>query len=414
MDYSYFIAKKLSLSERGKSSSPGVKVAIVAVALSVAIMLAAIAIVTGFKEEIRNRVVGFNSHITLYATPTSDRDSDCLVNLTPSLTSILDSIPYIEDYSLELSIPAVIKTDNDFKGIYFRGISSGKILNFIKSNIIAGSMPDFDKDGTKFETVISLEMASKLSLKVGDKIDIYFISDDVRARKLTVAGIYNSHFSAYDNVYIYGSLPMLQGVVSLSPSKGSALHIYIDDFDKTAEYSNDIQEILTEAVVSGDIYKYYKVENVLQTGASYFRWLSLLDTNVLVVLILMTIVACITLISGMLIIILDKIRFIGIMKSLGCPNKSISRIFIYLALKVAGIGMIIGNALMLLLLYVQRHTHFIPLNGDSYYIDYVPVKIEWSDVILFNICVVAVIYLALLLPAVFASKISPSRSIRYE
>ncbi len=413
MNYPLYLAKRLSLSSDSRHSSPAIKVAVTAVALSVAIMLAAIAIVLGFKREIRDKVIGFNSHITLYAIPAGPEDTN-LITLTPTLKTILDSQDYITDYSLEASIPAILKTPDNFKGVYLKSMRGESLKKFLASNIEEGKLPDYSKNGSEMKIVISRKAADQLNLKAGDKIDTYFMSGSIRVRRLEIAAIFNSHFDTYDNVFIYGNLPLIQNLGEVSPTQGTSLTITTDNFNNLEENANHLTATLNEALASGLLYKYYRVDNALNQGAGYFRWLSLLDTNVIVVLVLMTIVACATLISGMLIIILDKKNFIGLIRSMGATIKNVRRVFIYMAVRVALTGLLIGNILMLAILWAQDKWHFLPLDADSYYIDFVPVEINWQSIIILNVATVVVIYFCLILPSWFVAKISPAETMRYE
>lgn len=413
MNYPLYLAKRLSLSSDSRHSSPAIKVAVTAVALSVAIMLAAIAIVLGFKREIRDKVIGFNSHITLYAIPSGPEDTN-LITLTPTLKTILDSQDYITDYSLEASIPAILKTLDNFKGVYLKSMRGESLKKFLASNIEEGKLPDYSKNGSEMKIVISRKAADQLNLKAGDKIDTYFMSGSIRVRRLEIAAIFNSHFDTYDNVFIYGDLPLIQNLGEVSPTQGTSLTITTDNFNNLEENANHLTATLNEALASGLLYKYYRVDNALNQGAGYFRWLSLLDTNVIVVLVLMTIVACATLISGMLIIILDKKNFIGLIRSMGATIKNVRRVFIYMAVRVALTGLLIGNILMLAILWAQDKWHFLPLDADSYYIDFVPVEINWQSIIILNVATVVVIYFCLILPSWFVAKISPAETMRYE
>lgn len=413
MSYPLYLAKRLSLSSGGRRSSPAIRVAVAAVALSVAVMLAAIAIVLGFKREIRDKVVGFNSHITLYAIPSDPEDTN-LITLTPTLRSILDSKEYITGYSLEASIPAILKTPDNFKGVYLKSMRSEALRKFLSSNVEEGKLPDYTKPGSEMKTVISRRAADQLHLKAGDKIDTYFMSGSIRVRRLEIAAIYNSHFDNYDDIYIYGDLPLIQNLGEVSPTQGTSLSITTDDFNNIEENTADLSQTLAEALASGLVYKYYRVDNSLNQGAGYFRWLSLLDTNVIVVLVLMTIVACATLISGMLIIILDKKSFIGLIRSMGATIRSVRQVFIYIAVRVAVTGLVIGNVLMLSLLWIQDRWHLLPLDPEAYYIDFVPVEINWQAIAILNIATIIIIYLCLILPSLFAAKISPAETMRYE
>lgn len=411
-----FIFRKLRTGTDGKRSTPAVKVATAAVALSVAVMIAAISIVGGFKREITNRIVGFNSHLTMYVA-SGDEEGNTLT-LTPTLRTILDSIPYVTSYELQAAIPAVIKTPTDFKGVYFKGAQDADHLKFIGENLEEGHLPSYttnSKSGeNSLEVLVSRKAASQLNLKAGDEIDTYFISDKFQTRRLKIAGIYNTRFSDFDDVFIYGDIGLVQELVGLQPNQGSSMRIETDDLDNVEYYAADLRNILFTGLVTGRVSRQYNIETVHARGAHYFQWLSLLDTNVAVILVLMTIVACITLVSGMLIIILDKIRFIGLMKALGAGNRLLRQVFILLAIRIAAIGLVIGNALIIILLYVQDKTRFIPLDPDSYYIDFVPVELNPIAIIGLNIAVLVVIAIVLLVPSAFVAKIAPAKTLHGE
>lgn len=413
MNFPLFIARRLSLASDGRKSSPAIRVSVTAVALSVAVMLASVAIVIGFKREIRDKVIGFNSHITLYGV-NSDPESSNLITLTPSLKSILDEQPYVKEYSLEASIPAILKTPTDFKGVYLRSINGVGPCDFVRANIEEGSVPDYSKEENNGKIVISRIAANQLGLEAGDHIDTYFISDQVRVRRLEVSGIFNSHFDTYDQIIIYGPLSLVQSVGEIPASQGTSLQIYTNDFNNVTEYSAALNNTLIKGFADGMLYRRYHVENACNQGAGYFQWLSLLDTNVAVVLTLMAIVAIATLISGMLILILDKKRFIGVIRAMGASITNVRHVFIFLAMKVALWGMLIGNVLMLGLLYCQDRWHFLPLDPDAYYIDFVPVEINWWAVLTLNAVCLLLIYLSLIIPSRFVAGISPTDTMRNE
>lgn len=410
MGYSQYLARRLSLSSGGRKKSPAIKVSVTAVALSIAIMLAAISIVTGFKREIREKVTGFNSHITIYAVPSQDNDN--LISLTPTLEQIISEQPFIDEYSLEASIPAIIKTPGDFKGIYMRSLNSKVVSEFLKSNVVEGKIPDFTKPDNADQIVISSTAANQLGLKAGDKIDVYFIAEELKVQRLKVSAIYNSHFDSYDDVMAYGALATIQKIAGIKPTQGTSIQLHTDNFDMLNANTAFLQQSMEEAMALGLLYKPYRIENALSQGEGYFNWLSLLDTNVIVILALMTVVAIATLISGMLILILDKKHFIGIIRALGSPISGVRKVFVNLAMKVAFYGLIIGNVFMLVFLYCQDRFHFLPLDADAYYIDFVPVELNWWSILILNVVCVAIIYLSLLLPSRFVAKISPTDAMR--
>lgn len=413
MNYPFFIARRLSLSDSGKKNSPAVAVAIIAVAIALIVMTASVAIVLGFKKEIREKVVGFNGHITLFTVPTASEE-DNLLSLTPSLREELKQTVFVTDFALQAAVPAVLKTSTDFKGVYLKGLNGKTTVDFLQKNIVDGELVDFNSEENKEKVAISGIAARQLGLKVGDKIDTYFFSDDIRVRRLEIVGIFDSHFDQYDDIMIFGSLPLVQQLGQIGEGQGTYLQITTDDFNKIEEYTRILQGHLNEAVADGRLFRLYRTDNVLNQGAGFFSWLSLLDTNVVVILVLMMIVGCITLISGMLIIILEKKRFIGLMKSLGAPTSKVRKVFIYLALRIAFWGLIWGNLIALTILYVQDRTHLLPLDADSYYINFVPVSLGWEPVLFLNVGVLVVIYFVLILPSRFVAGISPAETMRYE
>lgn len=385
-------------------------VAIISTALSVAVMIAAIAIVLGFKEQIREKVVGFNGHISLYRLSTEEND-DNLIELDDFLQGQLDSTPYVTDYSLQVAIPAILKTQEDFKGVYLKALNGSEPVKYLINNLEQGEIPDYSSEENKNKILISRIGANQLKLNVGDKIDTYFISDEVRVRKLEIAGIYNSHFDQYDNVLIYGSMPLVAQLGNLEENQGTFVLIYTDNFDNIPYYSALLQNTLNEHALNGETAKFYRTDNVMNQGRGFFSWLSLLDTNVVVIIVLMLIIGAVTLISGMLIIILERKKFIGTMRALGASTSKIRSVFIFIAIKIAFLGILIGDILMIIFLWFQDKYHFIGLDADSYYIDFVPVYLTPWIVIAINAGVVGVTYLVLVLPSRFVGKISPAESM---
>ncbi|MDE6019310.1 MAG: FtsX-like permease family protein [Muribaculaceae bacterium] len=412
MNYAFYLGRKVALGSSGRKASPGVKVATAAIALSIAVMIASIAIVLGFKREITDKVLGFTSHIVISVS--AENEGDNIITLTPTLKKILDSQDYIKDYSLQISIPAILKTPEDFKGIFLKTLADRQTREFLNSNLISGSIPDYSQDSTRLDIVMSRMAANQLGLKQDDKVDCYFINDDVKVRRLKIAGIYDSHFDAYDDLMVYGSRALSEAFTGLNANQGSSILITTTDFRNIDAETAELQNTFHKALAEGLIYKNYYLENAHVQGANYFQWLSMLDTNVIVVLTLMIIVGCVTLVSGMLTIILDKKRFIGLIKALGAPNGKVREVFIYLAMRVAIVGILIGNLLIIGVLLFQDHFHFFKLDASSYYIDFVPVELNWVAFGILNVGVVVLVYLTLILPSRIISNISPSSTMRSE
>lgn len=410
MNYPFYIARRLSLGNSGRGTSPAVTVAIIAVAISVAVIIASIAIVLGFKREIREKVVGFNGHISLYRMPMSEEDNN-LISTTPFVREILEEFPFIKEYNIQAALPTILKTPNDFKGVYMRGLQGKTATNYLYKNLEEGEIPDFSDEEQRNRILISRIAANQLQLNVGEEIEAYFISDDIRVRKLEIAGIFNSHFDQYDDVLIFGAMPLIQQLGKIPEDTGTYIVIQTDDFDKVPDYTLELQQRLNYAAANGETEAFYRSDNVLNQGRGFFGWLSLLDTNVIVIIILMMIVGCVTLVSGMLIIILEKKKFIGLMRALGAPSSKIRNVFIYMAVKIAFIGLLIGDVIIIFLLYVQQEYHFLQLDADSYYIDFVPVFLPPWIIIAIDTGVILVTYLVLVLPSRFVGKISPVETL---
>lgn len=410
MNYPLFLAGRLSLGNGGRRMSPAVTVAIIAIAISVAVMIASIAIVLGFKNEIREKVVGFNGHISIFRMPNSEEDNN-LISLDDSLIKIINQYPFITEYNYQAAIPAILKTQEDFKGVYLRGLQGNNSLNYIEKNLEEGEIPDYLEEENKNKIIISRIAANQLKLKTGDKIETYFISDDVRVRKLEISGIYNSHFDQYDDVIIFGAMPLVAQLGNLPDNTGTYVVAQTDNFDRIPEYTQILQSRFNHAIANGELNSYYRTDNVMSQGRGFFSWLSLLDTNVVVIIILMMVVGCVTLISGMLIIILERKKFIGLMRALGANTYKIRNVFIYLAVKIAIIGIAIGDLVILLILYFQQKYHYLQLDADAYYIDFVPVYLPGWIVVALNAGVILITYLVLVLPSRFVGKISPSETL---
>ncbi len=402
---SLYIARKLSLSADGRRWSPSVTLSVIAVALSLSVMLAAVCIVTGFKKEITSGVIGFNSHITIL--PHSDA-SRPVITLTPTLKNLLDDKPYIADYSLETSMPAVFKTPEQFKGIYIRGIDNMTDSVFLASKLVKGRMPSFS--GNHAEVLLSQKTALDLGIVPGDTLDTFFMGGDVTMRLYVVAGTYLSHFE-YDTNYAYLPLKTANEVVALSQGEGTDIKINTINLEQSDVYTADLINSLEQGYAENELYSRYNVVSTVRAAAGYFSWLSLLDTNVIVILILMTAVAAITLISAMLIMIGEKARIIGILRALGTAQRSIRSIFVILACRVCILGLILGNAITLTFLILEEKYHFVHLDPEAYYIDFMPVTINPWFVIILNIGVVAAVFLLLLIPARSASRIAPAEAM---
>lgn len=420
MNVALFIAQRLRLKgkNRNNSSSSGI-IAVSGVAIAIIVMVITLTVVLGFKHQIRDKVSGFESQITInpatdYTTGAIDSSITLNDTLQQLIVSTLGNSNNITT-SVIVRQPAIMKTNENFAGLIFKGVSSNTDLSFITTNLIEGHLPDFASDSCKNMIVISQATAKSLNLKIGDGINTYFFTNNnIRARKFKVAGIYNSNFGEYDNLIAFAPLSTLQRIAQLDSVSGTSIEITGINNDNITNKSIALQTAINQAVYSQKLSSIYRVDNVLHTGAMYFNWLDLLDTNVVVIMILMGCVAGFTLISCLFIIILERVKTIGLLKAIGATNAQVRHIFIHIAQRLVLRGMIIGNILSLTFVYLQDKFHLIPLDPEAYYLSYVPVEINWWHILALNVGVIVISSLILILPSQLAATISPAQTMRYE
>lgn len=411
MNFSLWVSRRLSL-RRSASGSAGVVTAIAGVALALMIMEFTIAIVVGFKDGIKERLAGFDAQISIVSPP---GDSTIWVRKTPQLQTTLHETLPNANAGLAMRTPGLIKTDDNFEAVIFLSREGDSDFSFERSNIIDGVWPDYANDTCRNDIVLSKHTASALDLSVGDKVyTTFFINGNVKLRRNRIAGIYLSNFGEYDQTVAYASLPALQSIEGADSISGNRLDIRGIDFDSIATQAQHLQNALIDAVVKKNIETLYPVDNITRTGALYFNWLSLLDTNVVVIFLLMMAVAGLTLISSLFILILDRIPMIGTLRALGASKPQIRKIFINMAMRLVGIGMAIGNIIGIGLLVLQKNTRIIPLDPEMYYLDSVPVEINIWSMLALNIGVIVVSWLILILPARLASNIDPAKTMNYQ
>lgn len=421
MNISLFIARRLQLkgSKRDTSSSSTI-IAVTGVAIAIAVMVITLCVVYGFKNQINEKVIGFDSQITI--NPANDYftgNTDYAITLTDSLSQIITSALGGDSSKATIAIslkqPGILKTDDNFAGLIFKGINNQNDLSFLKKNIVEGELPNLGVDSCKNKIIISSSTSSSLNITVGDKINTYFfINNNIRARKFEIAAIYNSYFGDYDKLIAYAPITTLQRIAQIDSISGTTIEITGIDNELIYDKSIEIQTAINQAVYGQKLNKIYRVDNVLNSGAMYFNWLELLDTNVIVILILMSCVAGFTLISCLFIIILERVKTIGLLKAIGATNSQVRQIFIHMAQRLVLRGMLIGNILSLSFMYIQDKYHIIPLDPEAYYLSFVPVEFNWWHIIALNIGVIIISSLILILPSHLASTISPSQTMRYE
>ena len=373
-----YIARRLRLSDsNGNRTKTSIRISTAGVVLSVVIMLITMAITSGFKHEIVNKLVGFDAQLTLQA----------------------QAVDVVSPQPVMSSPDAVESIVND---------------SFISDNIIEGAMPDSAASGNSI--VISSTVSSQLGLHVGDKVNTcFFVTDKVRLRNFEIAAVYDSGFGEYDRVVAYAPLRVLKKIAGIPEESASALEVSGLDIDDIAAAQQSLQSALAHAYYySEELPQYIKADSILNTGAVYFNWLSLLDTNVVVILVLMTAISSFTLIASLIILILERVNMIGTLKMLGATNSMIRRVFILLDLKVLAKGLVAGNVIALSLILLQQHLHILPLDPESYYISFVPAKITLWQVLALNGAAIVVATAIMILPSMIISRLKPATILRYE
>ena len=418
MNAVFWIARRLRITgTSGDKHSAGAVIAVAGVALAVMVMEITLAVVSGFKSEITRKITGFDSQITIerpydYASGLQKE----YISLSPE---IMSSVPDINaegvKASLSMQLPGMIKTDSDFAGTIFIGRDSKHDVTFERGNIIDGVFPDYSDEAKQNDIVISGITANALGLSPGDKVFVYFFIDNsLKTRKVSIAGIYESYLSEYDKAIVYASMDFLQKVAGIDQSSGTHLELSGYDPEMIEAKGKEIEYELNYSSADGQLNKYYPVTTIMQTGAMYFNWLSLLDTNVIVIFVLMLCVALFTLVSSLYLIVLDRIPTIGIMKSIGASKNWLSQLFVNIGMKLAVTGIIIGNAAGLGICILQQHTGFIGLDPEMYYLSQVPVKMEVLPMIFLNLGMLLLSWLILYIPSRSAARIDATESMRYE
>lgn len=412
MNVEYFIARRIHFRQDRKNvSRPAVRIATIGIAIGLAVMLLTVSIVLGFKQEIRNKTIGFGGHIQLTNFDSNQSFEMLPVSLSDSLNTILHQIPGVKTISSFITKPGIIKTNEAFQGIVLKGIGSNFDATFFKASITDGEFIA-PNDSLRNEAVISGYMARKLQLKMGDSFHTYFMQDQVRARRFTVKGIYSTNFIEYDKLFIITDIRHLRLLNNWNENQVSGFEIRINDFKQLEDISDEVYAV-TSPIVFPDGTSYYS-RTIREINPQIFGWLDLLDINVWVILALMLAVAGFNMISGLLILILERTSMIGILKSMGATNWSVRRIFLYHSLFLIGKGMMWGNIVGLAFITLQYFTGIIPLNPEFYYVSTVPVLFHWPLFIILNVGTLAASVAMMIGPSYLITRILPAKIIRYE
>ena len=415
MNWILFVARRIYQSKEGEKevSNPAVRIAMGGISIGLAVMIVAVAVVIGFKHEVRDKVVGLGSDITITNFDAQKSYETVPVVAGDSLLDVLrasEGVKHVQRYSTK---PGMIMTDDNFLGMVLKGVSQEYAWTFLKKHLQEGEIPAFSDSASTNRTLVSRTIANKLHLQTGDKIYTYYIEDDnVRARRLEVAGIYQTNFSLYDDLFLITDLYTVNRLNNWATDQVSGVELEVSDYDQLEAVS---QSLCEQVDMKTDRYgSTYYTKTVEESNPQIFAWLDLLDMNVWVILILMTGVAGFTMISGLLIIILERTNMIGILKALGADNLAIRKVFLSFSVFLIGRGMLWGNIIGLLFVGIQSHFRLFKLDPVTYYVDSVPVEFNLWWWVLLNVCTLIVSVLMLVGPSYLIAHIHPAKSIRFE
>jgi lipoprotein-releasing system permease protein len=412
MNLEFYIAKRIHFQEGKKNvSRPAVRIATIAIALGLAVMILSVAVVIGFKKEIRNKIIGFGGHIQVVNYDNNNTYEMNPIEIDSTFRKKIKSFQGVNLVQNFVTKPGIIKTKSEFQGIIIKGIDADFNWDFFKANLIEGDILKITNDTLKNEIVISKYLSELLGLKIGDSFFTYFIQDQVRARKFKIKGIYATNFVEYDKLFIITDLRHVQNLNNWKENQISGFELVINDFDKIDETGDNINDFINKSSIYNNL---YFTQTIKQLNPQIFGWLDLLDMNVWVILFLMLAVAGFNMISGLLILILERTNMIGILKSLGATNWSIRKIFLYHSFFLIGKGMIWGNLIGLLICAIQYFTGLIPLDPEAYYVTSVPINFNWIYILALNVGTLIASLLMMIGPSYLITKILPSKIIRYE
>lgn len=415
MNVPYFLARRIYADNDNhkKVSRPAVRIATIGVAVGLAVMIVSVCVVLGFKHAIRDKVVGFGSHIQVAEFSMLQQGSDSPIEVDDSVMNVLrhiEGVKHVQRFALKQGI---LKTDSDFWGVAFKGVGPEFDSTFIHQHLLEGVVPKFSDKSSGNKILVSKVMADKLKLTCGSRIFAYFIDDSgVRTRRFTIAGIYQTNLTQYDNVMCYTDLYTAVKLNGWQEDMASGAELKVSDFSKLDEVED---RVVRQVNRTSDSYgNTYSSKTIKELSPQIFSWLDLLDLNVWIILIIMMAVAAVTMISGLLIIILERTQMIGLLKALGARNAMVRHTFMWFAAFIIGRGLLWGNIIALGLVALQYFTGIVKLDPATYYVSSVPVEVNVLFVVLLNIGTLLISLFVLIGPSFLISHIHPAKTMTYE
>lgn len=407
MNFESFIAKKILRGNTGSSgmSNPVIRIATFGIALGMAVMIIAVMVVTGFRNEITEKVIGFGSHIRINNFDSNNSYEEIPIETNAPFVTKVKQHPEVKHVQMYATKAGILKTENEIQGIVLKGVDGQYDWSFFKDKMKEGTIPVTDGNGTTPEVMISQKTANQLQLKKGDHIIVYFIEQPPRIRKFLISGIYATGLDEFDNLYVYCGIDVIRKLNNWTPLQAGGFEISIHDFSKLDEVNEEIYKIAG--------YQYY-TQSIREQYPQMFHWLDLQNINVVIIIGLILLIAGISMISTLLIIILENATLIGLLKTMGSADKSIRKIFIYIAFPVIGAGILAGNILGIGLCLLQWKFGIVTLPQESYYVSQVPVNFSAYHLLLLNAGTIVACILMLLGPSAVIGRIQPARVIRFD
>ena len=412
--YTWLMARRIfsHQDDAARVSRPAIRISTIGVAIGVAVMLVSVSVALGFQHEVQAKLLGFGSHIQVFSYESLGSEELKPIVIDSDITERIEAIPGVSHVQRFCVKPGMLKTDESFRGVVFRGVGQEYDTSFLSQHLVAGEMPHLTDSVSSGQLLISQQLAQQLQLQVGSSVYAYFFENSIKARRFRVSGIYCTHLADFDKQIVYADLYTVHKLFNWDTHQMSGAEILTDDITRL----DDVRDHLVKSIhKQHDAYgAQYTSMTIRELYPQVFAWLHLLDLDVWVILILMTCVAGFTMISGLLIIILERTNFIGVMKAMGATNAEMRHLFLHYAVFIVLRGMLYGNLLAFALIVLQYFTGIVHLDPNVYYVDSVPVLFCWPYFLLVNIFTLVSCVMALILPSYIISSIHPARSIRFE
>ncbi len=411
LNLEYFIAKRLITAKHYKSSisAPIIKIAISAIAIGIIMMLVSVATGIGLQQKIREKVSAFNGHIIISNYDNNNSEVTLVpISKKQDFYPNFKSVPDVKHIQAIASKSGIIRTENAFEGIIFKGVGADYDWNNIKEYLVEGKLPDFSKNLNE-DVIISKFLADRLGLKVGDSFNTFFIKEEQgkmpNSRRFKITGIFNSGFQDFDATYILGDIRHIQRINKWNPDQVGAFEVFVKDFDNISAAGDKIYKETSSNL---------DTKTIIEKYSYIFDWLQLFDFNIVVILGVMILVATINMVVALLVLILERTQMIGILKAIGANNWTVRKIFLYNAFYLILRGLFWGNLIGISILLIQQQFGVVTLNPENYYVNQAPVYLNLGYVILLNLLTITVCFVVLLIPSYIITKISPVKAIRFD